>query len=88
MKLDGKLVAVGMSIDQTQQEKRIQEIMANKDHSYYPFAALYASLSLEGTPPGKSAYIARLSVLPEMWRKRVATSLIYEIDLYLLKKEY
>ena len=86
--MDGKLVAVGMAIDQTQHEKRVQEMVDNKNHPYHSFATLYASLGLQGTPPGKAAYIARVSVLPGIWRKGVATSLMYGMGSYLLENGY
>lgn len=84
MRLDGKLVAVTLTMDVVEEYRYAKEIAADKTHTFYQFSALYSSLDLDSLPPGEGTYHARISVLPGITRKGIGMRLFYESSKYQL----
>jgi hypothetical protein len=82
--MQGKLIAVVMSIDAATVYAPWKKIAEDTTNPLCMFYTLFASLYLDGLKRGVASYHGRMSVLSEISKKGIASRLHYEFCKYEL----
>lgn len=84
----GRLIAVVMSIDAASVYAPWKKIADDINNPLHQFYKLYSSLDMDGLKQGVASYHGRMSVLPEVSKKGIASRLHYEFCKYELSQGY
>lgn len=88
MRLNGKLVAVVLSLDMVEEFNALKPIIADSSHTFHQIACQFTGLNFESLQAGTATYFTRLSVLPEMTGKGIGNRLLYEACKYQATQGY